>query len=108
MRKITKKPHLSLPNKDIDVLVLGDSITNRLNQPQIGSGAVFRGYSGARICFSYEKISHTRKKKVKSIFSAVVINDTPEEQKPDIKLIILYMEKIVYLVNDSSTQISST
>ena len=43
------KPQLSLPNKDIDVLVLGDSITNRLNQPEIGPDAIVRSYGSARI-----------------------------------------------------------
>ena len=94
------KPLFSLPNKDIDVLVLGDSITNRLNQPEIGPDAIVRGYGGARVSDLYEKVSHTRKKKVKSMFLAFGINDILKEQKPDIKMMINNMEKLIYLVND--------
>ena len=79
---------------------MGDSITNRLNQPETGPGAIFRGYSGARICDLYEKVSNTRKQKVKSIFLDAGINDILKEQKPDIKMMINDMEKLVYLVND--------
>ena len=98
--KVLKKPHLSLPNKDIEVLDLGDSITNRLNQPEIGPHAIVRGYGGARISDLYDKVSHTRKKKVKSIFLAVGINDILKEQKPDVKMMINNLEKLIYLVND--------
>ena len=63
------KPYLSLPNKDIDVLVLDDSITNRLNQPEIGPDAIVRGYGGARISDLYEKVSHTNLQ-----YSSVLLN----------------------------------
>ena len=65
---IIMKPHLTLPNKDIDILVLGDSFTNRLKQPKIGPDANVPGYGGTRISDLYEKVSHTRKKKVNPPF----------------------------------------
>ena len=42
----------------------------------------------------------TQEKKVKSIFLAIGINDILKEQKPDIKMMINNMEKLIYLVND--------
>ena len=60
-----KLQHLSLPKDvNIDALIIGDSITNRVNGNQVGSRVVARGFGGQTTSMLLDRTSNTKARKV--------------------------------------------
>ena len=71
-----KLQHLSLPKDvNIDALIIGDSITNRVNGNQVGSRVVARGFGGQTTSMLLDRTSNTKARKVSQVFIFIGIND---------------------------------
>lgn len=94
------KMHIFLP-KDLNFngLVLGDSITNRLQGAQIGPAIQTRGFGGARIEDLLVRVQGTRKKQIDWVTLSVGINNCMSNDF-NITEAICSFEKLVYLSVD--------
>ena len=94
-----KFQHLSLPKDvNIDALIIGDSITNRVNGNQVGSRVVARGFGGHTTSMLLDRTSNTKARKVSQVFIVIGINDclAPEF---DVNVSAASYEKLIYTVN---------
>lgn len=92
--------HLFLPrNVDGEALVLGDSITNRINSDQVGPGVITRGFGGAKIADIGQRVFGSRRKTFKHVSLCVGINDVLSTEF-NLDVAIVEMEKLVHIVND--------
>ena len=94
-----KLQHLSLPKDvNIDALIIGDSITNRVNGNQVGSRVVARGFGGQTTSMLLDRTSNTKARKVSQVFIFIGINDCLSPDF-DVNVSAASYEKLIYTVN---------
>ena len=95
----SKFQHLSLPKDvNIDALIIGDSITNRVNGNQVGSRVVARGFGGHTTSMLLDRTSNTKARKVSEVFIFIGINDCLASDF-DVNVSAASYEKLIYTVN---------
>ena len=93
------RKHLSLPkDAEHEVLILGDSISNRINCNDVGESVIVRAYGGLKSTQLLEKINNTRAKEYKMVAIAIGINDILDYENYNQKTLLNNIEKIVYQV----------
>ena len=91
--------HLALPKEgNVEALVIGDSITNRINGHQIGEAVIARGFGGHTVKSLLERTANTRPRKVKQVNIFIGVNDCLSDNF-DVKEVAGHYEKLIYTVS---------
>lgn len=91
------KTHLFLPRVgDFKGLILGDSITNRLNAEQVGPSILARGFGGAKILDISQRVEGSHQKHFDHVTLCIGINDCMHPNF-DVTEALARYEKLIYL-----------
>ena len=91
--------HLAIPKEgNIEAIVIGDSITNRINGNQIGEAVIARGFGGHTVKSLLDRTTNTRPRKIKHVSIFIGVNDCMSESF-DVKEVAGYYEKLIYTVS---------
>lgn len=97
------KLHLFLPKiGNFSAMIIGDSITNRINAEEVGPDVLTRGFGGAKVIDICKRVNGSRKKQVQNISISVGVNDclAPDFDKDST---LSSFEKLLYLCHDKFT-----
>lgn len=91
--------HLSLP-KDLQPngLIVGDSISKRIEADQVADKIIVRGYGGAKTTDILSRIKNTRPKQIDTVYVSVGLNDCMSREF-DAQVSTEAIQNIIYTVN---------